>query len=61
MTFNQFVNVILRYESDTFSASGAKLTREKAAKIARRILGSWVECRLDGVKIDAALDHIMSR
>lgn len=57
MKWNDFVEEILTYESDTFSAEGSKITRIEAEQVAEKMLDSF-ERHLDGVSIDAYLEEI---
>lgn len=54
MKFEQLVNEIMEYESDTFTASGFELTRAEATYMAERLL-DWVATYTDGVRLDALL------
>jgi len=48
MTYQQFIDEIMNYESDTFNAPNLKLKRKRAGKIARKCLDYFVNNRLDG-------------
>jgi hypothetical protein len=55
----KLINEIMEYESNTFSASGASMTREKAEKVANRLIEVLIEAGhvyFDGVHIAAAYD-----
>jgi hypothetical protein len=55
-------NAIFKYESDTFSASGSRITRTEARMVANRFVrnlvrnghqtfdGVWIDLMLDGVR-----------
>lgn len=61
MKFEQFVEIIGEYESDTFSAQGSQITPEEAREVAEVILATWVDDHLDGVRIDAVLDGLRDK
>ena len=58
ITFKDFVDEILSYESDTFSAECDKITRKEAVRVARIMLLSWRNHDLDGIMISDVLEHI---
>ncbi len=53
-----FVEIIMRYESNTFSAKGSKITKDESFDIANNILSSWIENNLDGEMITDKLMDI---
>jgi len=56
MTTHDLSKEIMEYESDTFSASGSKITREEADFIAEKLLEFWSKENLDGISITNILD-----
>ncbi len=56
MTFNEFVDFIRDYDSDTFPAR--KMSRYRVKQIAHKLLDYFVNNRLDGVLISDALEQI---
>ena len=58
--FEGFIEQIMEYESDTFSASASQITPDEARDVARVILAIWIDDHLDGVRIDAVLDGLRS-
>jgi hypothetical protein len=59
MTFNEFVNYIRDYDSDTFPAR--KMSRYRVKQIAHNLLDYFVNNRLDGVLISEALEEIREK
>jgi len=55
MKFEEFIKEIWEYESDTFSASKTKLTKEEAEEIAENILFELTEAYNDGGRISQNL------
>lgn len=58
MKFKEFVNEILEYESNTFSATGETLSMKEAEQIAEKILESINNNEIDGVWISDILNEI---
>ena len=58
MKFDQMVADIMEYESDTFTASGFKLKRKEAVKIAEKLLDRTMNKYVDGVTLDYFLAEI---
>lgn len=54
----KWVKGVLEYESDTFSASGSKITPKEAAAVVESIIESYFENHLDGVTISNKLDEL---
>lgn len=52
MNFQQLVEYIMEYESDTFTASGFKLTEKEAVQLAEKCIDYFVNNRMDGVILD---------
>ncbi len=55
---NKLLQVLMAYESDTFSASGSKITKAEAKKVANELIADWIDTHLDGVSIDIFLDKV---
>jgi hypothetical protein len=49
---------IMKYESDTFSASGSEITLEEAEELSQMIITDWIENQLDGITISDALSTL---
>jgi hypothetical protein len=64
-TFRRLASTIRKYESDTFSASAARLSIDEASRIASRIVIADIEHRiqhlLDGLVITHHLQAIRNR
>lgn len=58
MDYEDLIADIMGYESDTFSATGSRIRREEAVKIADRMIEMWVENYLDGTMITLALNGV---
>jgi hypothetical protein len=58
MTFDQFVQEIMEYESDTFSAQGSKITKAEATAVAENIIRNYVINIMDGIMLDMHLSEI---
>lgn len=58
MDFDQLVEYILAYESDTFYAEGIDVTREEAIKIAHRLIERMINHDLDGDRLLNYLNDI---
>ncbi|MEB3215562.1 MAG: hypothetical protein VKN72_04765 [Nostocales cyanobacterium 94392] len=58
MTLGNFISEIENYESDTFSAQRAKITRKEAEEVAERLLNNWSLDHLDGQQIGTYLSLI---
>jgi len=63
--FNEMVDTILQYESDTFSSEASNLTPQEAEKIAFAFIDSDMQERIDtntmdGVRIAEELEFIRS-
>jgi len=58
LDWDNIVNFILDYESDTFSAVGQKITEAEADRVARIIVRDFLENKLDGTILDSALDIV---
>ena len=56
--FQALIMEIKEYESDTFSASGSKITHQEAEKVANELIANWKDKYLDGVQIDVFLDKV---
>lgn len=57
MTFKEFAEHIRTYESNTFSASGWKITKSEATKVAESFLEVFID-NIDGIGITDSLDEI---
>jgi hypothetical protein len=57
MNIRQFIEEIMDYESDTFSARGSKLTLKEAAGLAERCIEYFFKNRIDGVMLSNFLDE----
>lgn len=53
--FNELVNYISKYESDTFSASQRKITLEEASEIAAQLVNLYIKRCTDGVMLDGTM------
>ncbi len=51
------VRELMEYESDTFSATGSKITQLEAEQVADRLVKSWISKYLDGVSIAVLLEE----
>jgi len=58
MKFKDFINEILEYESDTFSATGESLLSKEAEQIAEKILENIRDTEIDGVWLRNILNEI---
>lgn len=58
MTFDQFVQEIMAYESDTFSASDCNITKQEAVELAQHCIDFFVSDSLDGCILDCGLSNI---
>lgn len=54
---DRLVNLLLEYESDTFSAMGSNLKPKQARRIAAKLIDG-IEDELDGVTIAAHLEEL---
>lgn len=61
MTFDQLVQEIKDYDSDTFFAKGADLTHEEAVMLAENCISHFVNNRLDGSLLDCWLYDIRDK
>ncbi len=61
LSYAEFLEVIGEYESDTFSASGNKLTQEETKEIAQRCLSLFKDNYLDGILISEFLEEIREK
>jgi len=53
--FDELVEYVADYESDTFSASGEELTKEEAVKIATTLVENNIQNMLDGMRLDGVM------
>jgi len=60
MSFDDLVDEILYYESDTFSAIADKLSRKEAKKVAMILILRWKNSCLDGIAIVHTLNYVRS-
>jgi hypothetical protein len=58
MTFDQLIQEIKEYESNTFFAKGCNLTNVEAIKLAEMCIDCFVNYRLDGVLLDHFLYNL---
>ncbi len=58
MTFYKLVKHIQEYESDTFTAKGAEITKAEAVRVVENLLESWVANHLDGAVITGILGSL---
>ena len=58
--YNELLQTIKEYDSDTFFAKGADLTEDEAYQLAGRCINFFMEKRLDGVMLDEMLDSMRS-
>lgn len=58
MTYEDLIADIMGYESDTFSSSAARISREEAIQVANRMMQMWAENYLDGTMITLALNGV---
>jgi hypothetical protein len=56
MTFDELVQEILEYESDTFNAPACELKKEEAIQIAETCIDWFVKNRMDGVLLGYYFD-----
>lgn len=57
-TFEQLVQEIKDYESDTFSSEGSELTWEEAKELAEKAIRYFILNIMDGVKLSDWLEDI---
>lgn len=55
---NKLAEAVAKYESDTFSASGHKVTPGESQRVADMLIKKWSGEYLDGVLIASALDMV---
>ncbi len=52
LKYHELIDVVREYESDTFSASGSKLKRGEAKKIAEKLVVEDIQSRIDMERMD---------
>lgn len=58
MSFKDFINEVVSYESDTFSAEASKITRDEADAVVLKVM-EWIwNDRIDGVLLSEALAEV---
>jgi len=58
MEYKEFVKELSEYESDTFSASAEKVTKEEAIQLVESAMESFRNNYLDGVWLSSMLEGI---
>lgn len=53
--FNELLNIIAEYESDTFSAIGSRLTIEEAEEVAYKLLIPSINRLIEGDTMDGLM------